>query len=767
MKANARSLSALICALLVIAVASLAFFSLYPTPQRRFQRALSLEKQGKYAAALAEYKELLPRIPLAESEARSLTESHMGDCYWQLEQPNEALRMFEQAIESNGGNLVARLHAGDIYLAGGLAPRSAEQAAFVVAQQPKNVDALVLLGSAYARMGRPELAASFWTRALESDHSQAMVALQLADLWARAGEPDKARQVLETGIAANPGNADLRLGLGSLEEHEGNLPAAEQDYRAAVAAKDTPETNRRLAQFLERSGRHIEAELVLRRVDLHNPSLPSALADLEMVSGRAPSAAQRYLAELDHLRAPKGQPASSTLPGVAARLIEADLGDLPVGRAADAPKPAITEARAHLEQYRRNLDATTVAILEAEIALADGDQAAARSRAEAAVAASPQSAAAHYVLGATRYAGNDKTGARSEWRAAIDNDSDFLPARLALGRVSFEAGDTAGAEEQLAAVLRQEPANLQALLLYSRVLLQAKRYAGAIAIAHRAASLDPSQGEPEILMGEISLRQGHPGVALTHFEKSILLDPHNREAIDGLTRVYRSGAVTRPMLQRMEAVANHDPASPTLLEVVGRLYADHRWYPDAVRALQSALRLEPQRATAAAALAEVFAANGELSAAANSVARSGSGSGELVAGLQAQKRQDVGGAIHHYEAAVGQGEPSGAAANNLAWLYAEQGSKLDRALTLAKAARDVAPDNPAFLDTLGYVHLQRREYTAAIAALKAAIDLAQVRDPNGDVLPQSRVHLASAYRLAGQPEMAEKVSTQYSVPSPQ
>lgn len=761
MKTSGRGLSGLICALLAIAVASLAIFTLYPTPQRQFERAVSLEKQGKYAEALAEYKRLLPRIPVTQSDALSKTQTHMGECYWQLDQPNEALRMFEQAIESDGGNLAARLHAGEIYLAGGLPQRGAEQAMFVVAQQPNNVDALVLLASAYASVGKNELATTFFTRALQVDPSQAAVALHLADLWARGEQPGKAREVLQKGIASNPHDAGLRLALGRVEEHEGNLPAAEEAYRAAVLASDIPETNRRLAQFLSRSGRHIEAELVLRRMDMRNPSLPSALADFEVIAGRAPNAAQRYLKELEILPAkdPNDQEAA-TISGVAARLVEADLAELPLGKPGGAQKTAAAQAWAHLEQYRSKLDATTVSILEAEIALAEGSVTLAQSKAEAAVARSPQSAAAHYVLGITRYAANNKAGARTEWQSAIENDATFLPARLALGRVFFEGDDVVGAQEQLSAVLREEPANLQALLLYARVLLAARQYPSAVVIAKRAAGLDASLAEPEIVQGKAALQQGRAANALIHFEKAILLDPHDQDAIDGLTRVYRSGRVTRPMLQKMEKVAGNEPASATLFEVVGRLYADRGWYQDAIRALQSALRLEPKRATAAAALAEAFAATGKVSAAASSAQGTEGGSGELLAALEAQKKQDVRKAIDHYEAAVGRGEPSGAAANNLAWLYAQQGMKLDRALTLAQNAREMAPENPAFLDTLGYVHMQRREYTAAIEALKAAISLAELHDPEKSALPQFRVHLADAYRLAGQPEAAEKLSTQ-------
>lgn len=766
MRRGPHGLSGLICALLVIAAGSAVLFSLCPTPQRRFERALTLEKQGKYAAALAEYKRLLPDIPVTENDALSQVQSHMGECYWQLDQPNEALRMFEQAIVSSSHNLAARLHAGEIYLAGGLAQNSAEQATFVLSQQPHNVEALVLLGSAYANLGREGLAVTFWTRALQNDPSQSEIAVRLAELWLRGDHPEKARDVLRKNIAANPRDAQVRVALGRLEEHEGNLPAAEEAYRSAVVASDTPVTNARLAQFLERTGRHLEAELLLRRVDAHNPSLPSALGDLEIVAGQAPNAAQRYLQELERMKSGKRGETDRNVSGIAARLIEADLADVPIHKTRNGMGPNTGQARSHLEQYRRQLDATTSDILEAEIALADGTLALAQSRAQAAVSRSPRSAAAHYVLGITRYSAHDQASARVEWRTAIENDPDFLPARLALGRVCFEADDLPGAEEQLAAVLREEPANLQALLLYSRVLLSEGHHASAAAIAQRAAGLDASRAEPEVVLGKVALQRKQPGTALIYFEKAVLLDPHDQEAIDGLTRVYRSGRVTRPMLRRMETVAGHEPASATLFEVVGRLYADRGWYPDAIRALQSALRLEPKRSTAAIALAQAFAATGRVSAAADSAQLTGSGSGELVAGLEAQKRQDVNKAIAHYEAAVGRGEPTGAAANNLAWLYAQQGAKLDRALTLAQSALEVAPENPAFLDTVGYVHLRRREYSDAIKALKAAVELAELRDPQAD-LAAFRGHLATAYRLAGQPEAAEKITTHSSVPSTQ
>jgi tetratricopeptide (TPR) repeat protein len=138
----------------------------------------------------------------------------------------------------------------------------------------------------------------------------------------------------------------------------------------------------------------------------------------------------------------------------------------------------------------------------------------------------------------------------------------------------------------------------------------------------------------------------------------------------------------------------------------------------------------------------------------------GGASADLLTAVSAQKRNDMPAAIQHYEAAIHSGERTGVAANNLAWLYAERGGSLDRALDLAQQARDLSPSNAAFLDTLGYVHLRRREYSEALNTLKKAVELSTGEGaPRGDSI-RFRRHLAQAYRLAGQPDEAEKIRVQ-------
>ena len=82
------------------------------------------------------------------------------------------------------------------------------------------------------------------------------------------------------------------------------------------------------------------------------------------------------------------------------------------------------------------------------------------------------------------------------------------------------------------------------------------------------------------------------------------------------------------------------------------------------------------------------------------------------------------------------------AANNLAWIYAEQGANLDVALQLAQTAKSVAPNSPEINDTLGWIYVKKDLATLAVDPLRKSVDA----DPkNASYL----YHLGLAYERTG------------------
>jgi tetratricopeptide (TPR) repeat protein len=720
------------------------------TVDQRFRTAAQFEERGDYARALAQYEDLIPRLAVKDHDRLATAYVKAGECLWRLGRPNEALKAFERALVLDPANVDAHLRTAELYVPQ-FPERALEESRVVLALKPNNAEAFSVMGAAYSSAGELPLAKASYQRAFEIEPDRASVAVALADLEYRSLDTSGARSVLRRAAAAAPHTALPWLALGRLEEQEGDANAAEEAYRHAVAAEDTPETNVRMAQFLQRNARIGEAEGILRRADGLQPWLPTALPDFEFQSGRVLNAMQAYQSALQPGHLPAAPGAARSQRGLlAARAVEADLN-------LDT-RDAAALARRHLEEYRGDLDAATVLVLQAEIALADNDQVAARTQAAAAVAQAPESEAAHYLAGVVQQRDGDASGARSEWLRAIELTPGFVPARLALAQADLADGSAQNAEQHVALVLRDEPANLRALCLYARVLIAERRYDSAAAIAHRAVAADGGAVEPRIVVGEVALARGKAGEALLDFEQAVLLDPRSRSAVDGLVRVYRAGHVTRAMLAHMENVAWHEPRSATLMEIAGRLYRDHGWTADAERCFARVLELDRNRATAATELARTYASHGELAQAQRSLALTGGDSAALLAAFDAAQHNDTAAAIQQYESAVRSGEKSGVAANNLAWLYAAKGTNLDRALALAQQALAAAPFDPRVLDTVGYVRLQRREYSEAVRALKKGFDLARSpvvrRQPDQEVVAELRTHLAEAYRRAGQPQEA-------------
>lgn len=741
-----------------VVLIALLVFLLACSQQRHFAIGERLEKMGRYNDALSAYEAALLQSRDNDKKQQSQIYFHVGECLLRLNRIPESFKAFQKAAMLDGDNTVARLRLGEFLLSAGAADRAREQAEVVMLRQPRNGEAMALYGASMEALGQKEKAKQAYREALGLDPERESVALALAELYNRDNQTKEAREVLEQSAKSNPKSATAVLAMARLHEQQGELGDAEISYRRAVQVEDTPETNLRLAQFLQRTSRIAESEQVLRRVDVQRPMEPTALADFELNAGRPTSALDSYQAALSsQSRQAQGKKPPPNLQQdrarLVARIVEADI-DLASRQTGSEQAASLKRAHDHLGAYVHDLDAATVAILEAEMSLAENNLALASVKAAAAVSMAPQSAAALYIQGLVRSRCSDPAEARARWLSALESDSHFAPARLALAEQALGLGDAAGAEEYVLPVVRDEPGNLRALMLFARSLAGEKRYGSALAIAQRAQAVDGKSPEPHILMAEVAAREHRPGDALIHYEQAVLLDPHSKEAVEGLTNLYNTGKITRPMLAKIEKVAQAPPASATLMEIAGRLYAQHGWYEDAKRCLAATLKIDPQRTTAAAALAKTFVETGNLSAASESAARTGGNSATLLAGVKAQELNNVPAAIQNYERAVSAGEPSGVAANNLAWLYAQQGTNLDRALDLAQTAQSLLPHDPAVLDTLGVVHLRMREYSEAIKALESAKQLAARQAGGTQLMAKIRRHLAEAYLRAGKPDAA-------------
>jgi tetratricopeptide (TPR) repeat protein len=263
------------------------------------------------------------------------------------------------------------------------------------------------------------------------------------------------------------------------------------------------------------------------------------------------------------------------------------------------------------------------------------------------------------------------------------------------------------------------------LLVYAKALEGEKRYDAAEAIVQRALAVDPARADAYVILGSSALGRKADDSALLAFEKALVFDPRSKSAVNGLLEVFAHGKPNASAIAKIERMAAAPPQSATLFEVAGRLYSMIGHTQDAEAALKKALAVDEQRPTAALALWQVER-HPEQKIAAND-------STENDAQLRA------------YELQVKQGDPSGVAANNLAYAYATRGKRLDRALDLAVESVHRIPSRPEPMDTLGFVLLKMRQYSAAAEAFERALAL----KPDAGTRRHIELHLADAYEASG------------------
>jgi predicted Zn-dependent protease len=119
----------------------------------------------------------------------------------------------------------------------------------------------------------------------------------------------------------------------------------------------------------------------------------------------------------------------------------------------------------------------------------------------------------------------------------------------------------------------------------------------------------------------------------------------------------------------------------------------------------------------------------------------------VVAGGVHMQRKEFSLAAAAYEKCLSIRPDAILALNNLAYLYAEQLGNADRALELARKARELDPNSPEVADTLGWILFNRRDYAGALELLAESA----ARLPSN---PEVQFHFARASQMMGQVEPA-------------
>ncbi|MBF0546313.1 MAG: tetratricopeptide repeat protein [Candidatus Riflebacteria bacterium] len=259
----------------------------------------------------------------------------------------------------------------------------------------------------------------------------------------------------------------------------------------------------------------------------------------------------------------------------------------------------------------------------------------------------------------------------------------------------------------------------------------------------RAASTAPSQSLFHFVLGQAFRLLGNEESSLFFsvlcYERAAALSPSNPKLQHTLLGIYMGlheyfqGQRRKEPFWLEEAVYKKilvlSPKNPHALNNLGYLYAEYGIHPEQAQNLcQQAVDLAPDNAGFKDSLGWAAFKNGQNEKAEKELVKSiqmNSDSYEphyhLGTLYYVTKRIDK--AIECYQKAVELNPNSSDALNNYAFLLAENSRDIEKAYGLAKRAIRIEPDNPSFLDTLGWLEFQRGNSSEALRLMKKAVNL--------------------------------------------
>jgi tetratricopeptide (TPR) repeat protein len=205
-----------------------------------------------------------------------------------------------------------------------------------------------------------------------------------------------------------------------------------------------------------------------------------------------------------------------------------------------------------------------------------------------------------------------------------------------------------------------------------------------------------------------------PAPAISRLEAEIARQPNNAALFGLLARVHGLTGSPAKEEQTLRQAVSVDPRFTAGYEMLAQLYLRQRRTDDARAEFEAMAQRDPSAVVPKTMMAML---------------------------LDLQGKRDE--AKKVYEATVRGTDNAPVAANNLAFIYAEEGTNLDEALQLATSAKQRLPNDAGVDDTIGWVYYKKGMTERAISAFEESL---KKRPDHAEVL----FHLALAQAKLGE-----------------
>lgn len=693
-----------------------------------------------------------------------------GDSYAASGKYNEAIIQYRRAIQIDSKDGQVRLRLARTYLKNGDSVEGLREMLRASDLLPGDVATQLALGNLLLGVNRFEDARVTADRVLRQDPRNALAHVLRGNALARLKDLDGALKDMENAISADPADGTAYAGLGAVQLARGDLQSAEESFKKALDVQpDSADLRLSYATFLLANRRQADAGRELAQAYAMAPEsvmVNRALAGFHVIT-RRPADAEVHLKKL------AGNPASASWAGFvlarfylatgrpddAVRVLQELTGSEDTALEAKLQLAGILYNRAQREEAHRlvadvlavNAIEPRALVLKAGFLLDEDkpDEAIAVARVARQNARVAQ-ASLLLGLGYSRIGNTEE--ARKAFTDALSIDPRSIGAQLELSRISLMTGDAVWAQrygEQALRAAPQMPAAREAVVRAALARGDVQAAAPPLAALRRDRPDDP---EFLYLEGELRVQEGRRGAARKSFTRAAEIEPRSLATVTALIRLDLSDKNVAAARARADQAVARSPRSQPALLLAGRTYATSGDFARAESYLRRAIDADPARPEAYGTLANLYVAQNKVDEALkqlhDAVARDPKSVGTHVLMAMVLTKMGRGAdAKSAYRQALSIDRDNAVAANNLAFLYAEDNENLEIALQLAEAAKGLLPGDADAIDTLGWVYHKKRMPTYAVSELQDAV----AKQPQN---ASFHYHLGLAYAQGGDAKQA-------------
>jgi tetratricopeptide (TPR) repeat protein len=678
--------------------------------------------------------------------------------YENLGRFNETLDELRRTVELDPKHLDAKARLGNYFLLFDppLIDESEKTQQEIIAIDPNFIEGHVLKASIMAAQNRPEAqVVAKMNEAIAIDPKRTETYLSLSRYYVTREMAREAEDTIKKGIEANPGSVVGVIEYGRFLTFAARNSEAEVQFRNAIAVEPANiEAHEAIADFYVSTRQYDKAENAYKElvsIQENSPESRLDLAEFYVVIDRTDAAEATLLQIIkespDYTRARyrlgqiylDSKDSAKVTEQVDALLkinnndVEALMLRARVRMLDNQPNDAIRDLEDILKKHPSERDALFY-IAQAKITVGQLDQAKA------------------FIADLERFHPTFLKAGLLKIQAAMSGGDTAGALKIASDLYSKAGSATPNAE---LTVGRLQDLQMRALSARGLAYLDLGRLAEAKADLEEILRKTPNSVSGMLNLAKVYIAEKKPADALGLYERAMSTDGRNFDALSGFVSVSVAMGQTRQAHSKLDSVMAANTGNNGLLAALHYLrsgvFTAEKDQASAEAELRAAIDLDNGYLPAYSAYAALLVARNEVAAAIQQyrtiVEKNPTAPVYTLLGILEDARSDPAEAERCYRRALELSPDSPIAANNLAWLIAENQGNLDEALQLAAASVNRNPDVAGFYDTLGYVYLKKGLYLPAVEQLRKAV--AMDEKAGSKAASGYRVRLAMALASAG------------------